>query len=566
MALGFRGFDADLFLWLSAVKRDSLYGEATWASPSAIKAAGLHKPGGLYFGETETGLPLHLSGDKPLITFGGSGSGKGRDVILHNLMTYPGHLFVNDPKGELAAVALHGHVRQDKHAYCINPFGLHIGQPWFLPRHKVNPLDVLRPGSPSLAADCKLIMEMMIPKDKGGDSYWSDKPREWGQVVLLWMVRRYGSVTLPEFYDLFSAVYADLNRWNDICAEMKSFPHPDVQRVIGEIISKREEAPKEFSGILGTLFNGLSFIGDEALRPCLDGGDFSLSVVTSDCQPVNVYLIFPAEYMRMYAPFLRLMIGVATIHKQRAASSPPVVFLIDEAAQLGYFEVLERGYSFGRGAGVRTWAFFQSMGQIDALYGREGGRSMVSSALLRQFFGVQDYDTARIVSEMCGQTTVFYDDPFVQLQHKAQGLAGLLNPQPSPALVLQAAQHLKMAQEQSIARRELIMPDEILRLPGDHQIAFIGDHALPPLNARKRPYFLREALAGLFLPNPFHGPYDRVSVLYRGKAVSCPVRTSPAPDHLAALPQYQAGHVSTIDLPMGSDPVRLPFWKRLLGF
>lgn len=547
--------------------RETLYGSAQWADDAAIAAAGLHRAGGLYFGETVNGNPLFLGGDMPLITFAGSGSGKGRDVILHNILAHDGHFFVTDPKGELAAVSLHCLHSQGKQGFCINPFNMHVGAPWFLPSHRVNPLDVLHPLSESLAADCKLLMEMMIPKVKtGGDNYFPDKAREWGRVILLWMVRDKGRVTLPEFYKLISTVYSDLTGWDSICAAMRTFPHPDIQRVVGEMVTKRDEAPKEFSGILGTLFNGLSFVGDEALSACLADADFSLSVVTSDFQPVNVYLIFPSEFMEMYAPFLRLIIGVSMIYKSRAPASPPVVFLIDEAAQLGYFEALQRAYGIGRGKGIRTWAFFQSMGDIEGHYGREGARAMISSAQLRQFFGIRDIETARIVSEMVGQTTVFYDDPIQQENYKMQGLGAVMRGATDPVDLIHAAHNIKMSQEKSIARRDLIAPDEVLGLPPNEQIAFIGDISLAPVRAKRRHYYERADLAGRYLPNPFHSPYDKTLVTHKGGSGVFPVLSSSVSDDLAALPQYQLGKTSRIALPFYLPSSPRPLWRRLLGF
>lgn len=549
--------------------RETLYGSAKWASDADITGAGLHRAGGLYFGETINGNPLYLDGDMPLITFAGSGSGKGRDVILHNILTHNGHFFVTDPKGELAAVSLHSLHLQGKHGFCINPFNLHVCEPWFLPSHRVNPLDVLHPASGTLAADCRLLMEMIIPKVKsGGDNYFPDKAREWGQVILLWMVRRYGSATLPEFYKLLSSIYSDLTGWKAICEEMRTFPHTDIQRVVGEMVNKRTEAPKEFSGVISTLYNGLSFVGNEALSVCLTGGDFSLSVITSDFQPANVYLIFPSEFMEMYAPFLRLMIGVATIYKSRAAGSPPVVFLIDEAAQLGYFEVLQRSYGIGRGKGIRTWAFFQSMGDIEGHYGREGAKAMMSSAQLRQFFGVRDFETARMVSDMVGQATVFYDDPERQEQHKMQAATILTQTIPNHDLgaLTQAAHNIKMSKEKSIARRDLITPDEVLGLSPDEQIAFVGDRSLDPIRAKRRHYYERVDLAGRYLPNPLHSPYDRLFVTHGRGSGLFPVVSAAVSDDLAALPQYQQGKTSSVKLPFSLPSPSRPLWKRILGF
>lgn len=138
-----------------------------------------------------------------------------------------------------------------------------------------------------MAADAKLIMEMLVPMSQSGDPYWTMKPREWGQVILLWHVRHSGAVTLPDFYEVVSSIYADPARWEAITEDMRAFPNAEVRRVAGEMADKQKHAKTEFSGVLGSLFAALSFIGDEALKNCLEGGDFSLDVLTSDTRPVQ---------------------------------------------------------------------------------------------------------------------------------------------------------------------------------------------------------------------------------------------------------------------------------------
>ena len=64
--------------------------------------------------------------------------------------------------------------------------------------------------------------------------------------------------------------------------------------------------------------------------------------------------------------------------------------------------MLKLAFSYMRGGGVRTWAFFQSVGQLVELYDQAGAQTFMESAQLRQFFGVGHYDTARLVSDMLG--------------------------------------------------------------------------------------------------------------------------------------------------------------------
>lgn len=177
-----------------------------------------------------------------------------------------------DPKGENAALTLHHQATLGKKAYCINPWGIHYGMPWFLPMHTVNPLDILHQDSPSLVADCKLLMQMMIPLTGRGDDYWSLKPRELGFAVLLWQVMKEGKINAARFYELLSSIFADPERWQEIVSDLLDFPHIEIRRIAGEIEYKRKEAQGEFSGIMGKLFESLSFIADPALSACLAGG------------------------------------------------------------------------------------------------------------------------------------------------------------------------------------------------------------------------------------------------------------------------------------------------------
>ena len=74
------------------------YGSAKWATPQDAARAGLYGRGGLFLGYL-AGRALRLEGDAPLITIGGAGSGKFRDILAYNICCYPSSTFRLDPKG-----------------------------------------------------------------------------------------------------------------------------------------------------------------------------------------------------------------------------------------------------------------------------------------------------------------------------------------------------------------------------------------------------------------------------------------------------------------------------------
>jgi len=164
------------------------------------------------------------------------------------------------------------------------------------------------------------------------------------------------------------------------------------------------------------------------------------------------------------------------------------MLLVDEAGQLGRFEALLRAFTFGRGAGIRAWAIYQDAGQIERNFGRPALQSFLGSAQMRQFFGVRDYQTAELVSNMLGDETLLYDDPLQQNAAKRQKweTAKRVMEGGDPfAAASDYAHHKRNAGHRTQQRRRLMTPDEILALPEDRQILFVSGKNLKPILANK---------------------------------------------------------------------------------
>lgn len=165
-------------------------GSAGWPRESDFHRAGLFRHSGVQLGYSGPSprQQLRLDGDS-IITFGGAGTGKLRDIIAYNvcgcrnakgIWTAPPRMLINDPRGELAAISIHNQIRFQKAAYCINPFGLHG-----LPQHRINPWDVIRKDSPTFHADVKLMVADLIPLSKSSEGeYFSLRAREWSEALI----------------------------------------------------------------------------------------------------------------------------------------------------------------------------------------------------------------------------------------------------------------------------------------------------------------------------------------------------------------------------------------------
>lgn len=528
------------------------FGSTRWAGDADIRRARLDKkiPGSLFAGLSPfDNRPLYLPGDGHCTLIGGAGAGKGTGFLSYSALAlgWDGPCLLHDLKGELAAISLMHLHEQGISGYAINPYGINTGAPWFTPMHQVNPLAILVRDSPTLTIDIKMIMEMLIKiRAAARDDFFEVRARQWCEGLLKFMVLTCGSVTLVDFYHLVNLVETDPERFRRIAEQdMLSLPVPDVQRTAQEILYKRAHAEREYSSIFSTILKHFGWLDDPAIQHTLSGADFSLDVITRE--NARIYLIVPAEYVGVLSSFLRLVIGVAMIHKQRRPDAPRVLYLIDEAGQLGYFEMLERAYTFGRGAGIRALGVFQSLGQMQCYPG--GAQTILGSSAARVFMGTRDYETAALVSRMVGNQTLEFDSERNQAdarKAKMHVINALLAGDDPFMTAYDAAHFGQHALRKEKMQRALLMTDEVLSLPDDRMVLMTSGLNCPyPILARKIPYYQRPEIQR-FMPNPHHPPYDRIKVKRRFGRQTRKIVSEPVPEYLSHWPQFQQGYWSRI--------------------
>ncbi len=524
----------------STFNEEYRFGSAAWADEYQLGEAGLFQKRGPQIGYWNK-RPLHLEGDAPMITIGGAGSGKLRDLLGYVVCASAGQrMIILDPRGELGAISMHVHAGNGENAYFWNPVQLHD-----LPQHGCNPLAILAPLAPSFHADCRFIAEALIPLSGSGEGkYFELRARDWVEALLKSDAESNGRTSLPRLIRLINVIEADPHSWADQLEKMLASNFDGVRRTAGEMLAKQQDSPREFGSILGDIYAHLGFLDDPALLHWLDGDDFCLSELAARSRACKIFMNIPAEYLSIWSPLIRLFMTVTMLHKGRAPDAPRVMLLVDEAGQLGRFEALLRAFTYGRGAGIRAWAIFQDAGQIVRNYGQPALQSFIGSAQMRQFFGVRDYQTAQLVSDMLGSETLTFDDTRQQeaaRRQKVQAMQRFMAGEDPFAAALDVAHFRKSEGLRTKQARKLMTPDEVLAMLEDRQILFISGKNLKPIFAHKYPYFTRPEMAGLYLPNPYHPPLDRVPIAtWRGQQWASVIR-EPVPENFAAFPQYRSG-------------------------
>lgn len=531
-------------------RADQRFGSAAFAETEELRRAGCFQNGGIYVGEIE-GRALRFSSDASWLTVAGAGSGKLRDVISYTACLEPGSdaaitpMLALDPRGEIAAIS---HSILAPHAIeglYWNPTAL-CG----LPQHSCNPLDILSSDSDCLIPDTQFICEGLIPLTGGNGQYFELRAREWLSAIVVALVERDGGVSFPSLKDQLTVIEGDPGAWADFLEGMMGSPLGFVRQTAHEMLTKQQDAEREFGSIMGEIYGHTAFLNDPSLRRHLTGSDLSLRDLTDSSRTVRIHLNVPAEYLGIWSPLLRVFFTAAMLYKTRRPEARRILLFVDEAGQLGHFEALMRAFSFGRGAGVKSWAFYQDFGQIIRHFGNEGLQGFMGSGQLRQFFGVRSYETARMISEMLGSETIEYEDNLAtsEARRRRQSSAQSVFMGGDPFAAAFDAAHFARAEQHRVKQiRPLMTPDEILSLPEDKQILFVSGMNLKPILADKRPYFCSRAMAGRYLANPYHPPKTSVQVMGRFGPRKARVIEGPVPKKYEHFPQYSNGRALWVE-------------------
>src|SRR5271155_2618652 len=122
------------------------------------------------------GQAIGVPDDRHIITIAGSRAGKGRSVLVPNLITYPGSILAIDPKGDLASLTADWRADMlGQKVIVLDPFGV-AGD--VATRHGgvFNPLTILDEDSPTLIEDAGLIADaLIVPAPGAKEPHWDER-------------------------------------------------------------------------------------------------------------------------------------------------------------------------------------------------------------------------------------------------------------------------------------------------------------------------------------------------------------------------------------------------------
>lgn len=362
----------------------------------------------IFLGATDKRL-IGVKDDRHHMLIAGSRAGKGRSVIINNLLHYRGSVLCIDPKGENADATAQRRAELGQKVYVIDPFE-RCREHCAKYRTGFNPLSILKAGNRTLADDAALIADALVVPSGGGDTHWDDSAKNFIEGLVLHVAtwRDYeGRRDLVTVYELLSN--------GTECDGKKGMKGLETEMSINQAVDGAiesaaceffDKADAELNGVLSSARKHLKFIRSETMKDSLRGDSVSLDVLKDE--KATVYVCLPAGRMGANRAWLRLFVNltIEALERERGERTAlPVLMLLDEFPVLGHLKQIEDAAGQIAGFGVKLFITIQDLSQLKALY-RDRWETFLGNAGVIQCFGNSEHTTTEWISKRLGKTTI----------------------------------------------------------------------------------------------------------------------------------------------------------------
>ncbi|PZU06515.1 type IV secretory system conjugative DNA transfer family protein [Sphingomonas sp.] len=471
------GFAIGLVLTIAIIvatlfTRQKLHGEARWARLGEVRRGKLLGRTGIVLGKFG-GKVMRFDGPEHVMLEAPTRAGKGVGVIIPNLLDWPDSLVVLDIKQE----------NYDNTAgYRLSVLGQRVVL--FNPLDpkgntaRYNPLSYIDRRDPvAVINELQKIGMMLFPDPVSGDNFWAESAR-----TAFLGVAAYVAATVDDGPDALPFTMGEVYR---------QFAAGDAAKRFPKIIWKREQAGKPLSGGCVSALRDFTTASPNTftsirqsvtakinawLNPYVDAATSESDIDLSEFRDkrISLYLGVSPDDLERVAPIYGLLFQQLIDRNVRELPKDgrhqiKVLVALDEFASLGKCSVLAQAFSYVAGYGLRLLPAFQSIEQIQGVYGDKVAADIERNCAVRLVLRPAGLSDAKKISDQLGTYTF-------QSRSRSMGTWG--GGGGSTSL--------------SDQRRPLMLPQEVEMLPENDMIVF--RRGMYATYGKKVRYFAEEKL------------------------------------------------------------------------
>jgi type IV secretion system protein VirD4 len=350
--------------------------------------------------------------------------------------------------------------------------------------HRWNPLSYVSDDQAFRVSELMSIGAMLYPDGADDQKFWISQARNAFMAFTLYLFENrdderrqgfpggQGDPTLGGVFRLSTGDGSDLRKYLKALSEQK-FLSGNAKAAFANLLSQADET---FASIMGTFKEPLNAWINPVLDKATSANDFLLTDLRR--KKMTIYIgIQPnklAESRLIINLFFSQIINLNT--KELPKSNPDLKYqcllLMDEFTAIGKVDIIASAVSYMAGYNVRLLPIIQSMAQLDATYGRDVSRTIITNHALQILYAPREQQDANDYSEMLGYTTVRKKN------------------------VTHAREKTHSFTEE---RRALMLPQELKAMGNDHEV-FLYEGIPHPVKCDKIKYYKDRYFTSRLLP------------------------------------------------------------------
>lgn len=481
-------------LYFSSRQKESLFGEARFATENEIRKTGLLGNKNNY---VKRGIIVGKYKDK-FLKFGGqqfvalgapTRSGKGVGIVIPNLLHWEESAVVQDIKQEcFDYTSKYRAEKLDNEVFLFNPFSART--------HRYNPFTYID-MSDEENADSQLMDLANIIYPLGTDDTSKFFSLQ-AQNLFIGLCYLYRDLALSEKGRLFVETYNLELEFNffGILQLSKGFelidPNDNVKLLTGfentynvldslDILGKATkrrigtyiqiDSPNTKSGVMSSFNAPLSAFEGETLRLATQTSDFDLRELRK--KKMTIYIGITPDQLANASFILNvfwsqlILLNTKELPQQNESLKYACLLLMDEFTAPGRIQILQTSVSFIAGYNLRLLTIYQSLSQLETApplgYGKEGAKTLLTNHACQIFYAPREQEDAEAISKILGNKTVKQSSKSIN--------------------------HGQMGGSRSISEthRALMLPQELREMPFENELITIDSGK--PIKCNKAFYY-----------------------------------------------------------------------------
>ena len=521
---GATAFGLMFLAWLAVVvmlfklrSHRHLHGRARFAGLLDLMRAGFlrRSDDGIVIGR-RNGRLLRLAGQQFVVLAAPTRSGKGVGVVIPNLLDYRESAVVLDIKQENFDLTSGWRASIGHEIHLFNPFAEDRRT------RRWNPLTYVSDDPAFRVSDLQAIAAMLYPDGDDKDRFWIGQARNAFLAFTLYLFERRHAMggARPTFGAVLRLVSGDGSELRPHLQSLAAAPFLGAQArtAFAGLLS---QADVTFASIIGTFREPLNPWLNPVLDAATSGDDFDLRDLRR--RRMTIYVgIQPdklAESRLIVNLFFSQLINVNTsvLPQNDASLRHQCLLLMDEFTAIGRVDIIARSVAYMAGYNLRLLPIVQSMAQLDAVYGKELSRTILTNHALQIVYAPREQQDANDYSEMLGFTTV-------RRRARTRSHGG----------------GRSVSDNEVLEKRALMLPQELKAMGPQTQIVLYEGLACP-VRCRKIRYYQDRYFTRRLLPRVPIAPLELTG------DVTTSVAQTPQPSEPRAPPLQPNAHVPALN-------------------